>query len=74
MPILTYDLGYFHVHVLQARIYIAILYAKTPDNKTHAPYHKTTALLPTMHRFIRTKLSRYTTHRSVFSINRLRYY
>ena len=36
--------------------------------------HQTTALLPTMHHFIRAKLSSYTTSCSVFSLNCLHYY
>ena len=55
-------------HCVQARICIAIWYVTTLDNKTHAPYncinctHQTPALLPTMDRFIRTKLASYSTH------------
>ena len=42
------------------------------DNKTHVPYDsiETMALMPTMHRFIRTKLASYITRCSIFSINR----
>ena len=54
-------------------LYITIWCTTIYDNKTHVAYdcttYQTTALLPTMHRFIRTKLASYTTHCSVFSIN-----
>ena len=64
------------VFVLLACTYIAIWCATMHNNKTHVhvPYDyifltQKTALLPKMHRFIKTKLASYTTHCSVFSIN-----